>query len=315
MSTATEELTREELQKIWDEEAAGDTPAVDTSPEPSATRSGKAVTQQDDGGQPAAEEQDGAQQAADTQDPGAKPEAQDPMAEINAKLSRLDALDRLEQRVRNTEGHIGGLTSTLNAFREELKAAASVAAASAPGAAPSKQQISAAAGSLAKWESLKSDFPEWADAIDERLGAMSAPSPAVDVAALRKQMETELTAKIRADVEAAFEPRLVDITHRGWRSLVRTPEFVQWINAQPENVRQLAASPKADDAIDLLDLYKGANKVNPKTAEEITAERKARLRQAANVPRGQGAATPRRSIDDMTDEEYWQYLATQGVKS
>jgi len=305
MSTETEELSREELQKIWNEEAAGTGPAAESNPEPSATRSGEAENQQDeDSGQPAAREDD-----APPQGQAAQP---DPLEEINKRLAKLDAIDRLEQRVRNTEGHIGGLTSTLNTFREELKAAATAAAAAAPGAAPSQQQIAAASGNLAKWESLKSDFPEWAEAIDERLGAAQAQK--VDVDALRQQVASELAPKIRAELEASFEPRLVDIAHRGWRQLVNTPEFVEWIKAQPADVQRLAASPKADDAIDLLDRYKETRKVIPKTAEEIAAERQARLRQAANAPRGQGAGIPRKGIDDMTDEEYWQYLANQGAK-
>lgn len=299
MSTETQELTREDLQKMWDEEAAGDTPAAEPPPQPAATRSGEAENLQDDtGGRPAAN------------DEAEPPLPQDPMDEIRA---RLGVLDRLEQRVRNTEGHIGGLTSELGTFRKELKAAATAAAATAPGAAPNQTQIAAAAKNLAKWESLKSDFPEWADAIDERLGAATPQQPAVNVDELRKQVADELTPRLKAEIEASMEPRLVDVAHRGWRTLVNTPEFVQWINAQPENVRQLAASPKADDAIDLLDRYKETRKVTQKTSEEIAAERQARLRQAANTPRGQGANTPRRSADDMTDEEYWAYLAKQGV--
>ena len=297
MSTETQELTREDLQKMWDEEVAGETPAAETPPQPPATRSGEAENLQDDaGGQPAAN------------DEAEPPLPQDPMDEIRA---RLGVLDRLEQRVRNTEGHIGGLTSELGTFRKELKAAATAAAATAPGAAPNQTQIAAAAKNLAKWESLKSDFPEWADAIDERLGANVQPK--VNVDEIRQQVAAELTPRLKAEIEASMEPRLVDVAHRGWRMLVNTPDFVQWINAQPENVRQLAASPKADDAIDLLDRYKETRKVLPKTSEEIAAERQARLRQAANTPRGQGANTPRRSADDMTDEEYWAYLAKQGV--
>lgn len=282
---AVEELNREDLQKIWDEEAAGEgtPPVIEPSPEAPAQASGE----------------------QETEPPEKEPEpTPDPLDEIRAKLG---VLDRLEQRIRNTEGHIGGLTSELRTFQKELKTAA-VAAVDTQGAAPSQQQIAAAAKSLEKWNSLKGDFPEWADAIEERIGALPTPQAQqpIDVDALRKT--------IVAEVAASYEPRLVDVAHRGWRQLVRTEGFKDWLNAQPDEVRSLAGSPKADDAIELLDRYKETNKVIPKTADEIEAERRARLKSAAESPRGQGSLPHRKGIDDMTDEEYWNYLARTGGK-
>ena len=270
------ELSQEEMQKLWDEEVAGDAPPVIDPPKESEAE------------EPAAEAEEAVAQA----------QAPDPLEEIRAKLG---VLDRLEQRIRNTEGHIGGLTSELRTFQKELKTATAVAV-EAPGPAPSKQQIAAAATSLEKWNSLKGDFPEWTEAIEERIGAMPTAQAAqpVDVDALR--------AKITAEVHAAFEPRLVDVAHRGWRQLVRTEGFKSWLDVQPDDVRNLAGSPKADDAIDLLDRYKAASNVLPKTAEEIEAERKARLKSAADSPRGQGSLPNRKGPDDMTDAEYWNYL-------
>lgn len=48
----------------------------------------------------------------------------------------------------------------------------------------------------------------------------------------------------------------VEAAHPGWRVLVNTSEFGTWMKQQPQSVRALAASPRAADAILLLDLFK-----------------------------------------------------------
>lgn len=223
---------------------------------------------------------------------------------------RLEVLDRLEQRLRNTEGHIGGLTSEVKRFQKELQGA--TAAAAKASQAPTATQIAAASATMEKWQSLKNDFPEWAEAIDERLSGLApAATPSVDVEGIRSEIREELGKEFDRKVEH----RLVDIAHRGWRQLVNTSEFRTWLAAQPDDVRRLSASEYAEDAIDLIDRYKASVKVSSKTADQIETEKRARLSAAAAAPRG-GGTTPvlRKSVEDMTDDEYWAYLASSGGK-
>ncbi|HEY5800921.1 MAG TPA: hypothetical protein VIT92_11920 [Burkholderiaceae bacterium] len=51
---------------------------------------------------------------------------------------------------------------------------------------------------------------------------------------------------------------MVENVHPGWLALVKTPEFKDWHAKQPAEIRALSASPRADDAILLLNTYKSS---------------------------------------------------------
>lgn len=54
---------------------------------------------------------------------------------------------------------------------------------------------------------------------------------------------------------ATGDDGLVERVHPGWKGIVRTSQFAQWLNSQPANIRELANSSTPADAIRLLDLY------------------------------------------------------------
>ena len=86
----------------------------------------------------------------------------------------LEAISGMTGRLRRVEGHIGGLTTA----QRELRAAVDAARQQtqrAGGAAPTDAEI-AAANTSAKWKQMKEDFPDWAEAMEERLTAMSGPA-------------------------------------------------------------------------------------------------------------------------------------------
>ncbi|NUX58659.1 hypothetical protein [Paraburkholderia youngii] len=289
---SAEELTE---QQLWDEEAkATDAPAdapVVVQPAAETTPVETVVEQQQ-------------QQQQQTDDPyaGLHPT-------IRAKL---EAQDLLAERLRKAEGHIGGLSSENKRITAEL--AAAKAAADAVRSAPTQTQVANAQRSTEKWDQLKQDFPEWADALEERLGSNAQP----DLDGLRRQIRDELTpqltseisARLKADIAAETEGRLVNVAHRGWKDLVKTPEFTAWYGQQPEHVKALGASPTAEDAITLLDHYKAQAASRPDAAA-IKASRQQRMQDAATVVRGNAAMAPVKSTDDMTPEEYWNHLARQ----
>ena len=53
------------------------------------------------------------------------------------------------------------------------------------------------------------------------------------------------------------EVKRINRAHRGWRKLVAREGFRLWLYAQPAHIRRLADSPHVEDAIHLLNLYKG----------------------------------------------------------
>jgi hypothetical protein len=289
VENGTPELTE---QQLWDQEAQ-------LADKPDAT----AVT-------PA--EPKPAVPAAETK-PAQQAEPTDPYEGLHPAIrAKLEAQDQLAERLRKTEGHIGGLVSENKRIKDEL--AAAKAAAEAVRNAPTQAQLAQAKASTQKWDQLKTDFPEWADALEERLGATAQP----DLDGLRNQIRDELTpqltqqisSQLKAEIAAETEGRLVNIAHRGWKDTVKSPEFVSWYEAQPADVKALGASPTAEDAITLLDSYKAATAGKP-SAAQIKQQRQQRMQEAATVARGNQGGAPVKSTDDMSPEEYWNHLARQ----
>jgi hypothetical protein len=206
--------------------------------------------------------------------------------ELLDKIAGLEAMmGQMTQRLRNAEGHIGGLGSQL---KQQQQLAQQVAASG--GEAPSAGEIRAAQGSAKAMEALRRDYPEFGkamqEALSEHLQSMQAQQPGVslnDIAWLRSEMSVEMR-------------------HEGWQDRVKTPEFVGWLTRQPREVQMLAASESPQDAIRLLDLHSDAT-------NSMTTQRKQRLSSAAAIPSGRSGSNARaKPIEDMTPQEYWRYL-------
>lgn len=283
-------------QQVWDQEAS-----QANAPQPAAAAAANPVPTE-----PVA-----ASEPTKPVTPAAEPT--DPYAGLHPAIrAKLEQQDQLMDRIRKAEGHIGGLSSENRRIKDEL--AAAKAAAEAVRSAPTQAQVVQAKASTEKWDQLKTDFPEWADALEERLGATAQP----DIEGLRSQIRDELTpqltehisTRLKAEIASETEGRLVNIAHRGWKDTVKTPEFVSWYEAQPADVKALGASPTAEDAISLLDSYKAAVAAKP-GAEQIRQQRQKRMQEAASIARGNQGGAPVKSTDDMTPEEFWNHLARQ----
>lgn len=230
----------------------------------------------------------------------------DPWAGVNPTLkvmfdnmqAKVAVLDETQTRLKQAESRIGAMT---NEFYAAKKAAEGMAA------APSPEQIADAAKSDEDWESLKSEFPEWADATDRRMNMKIA---AVETR-LRKELSSAGTDPAAIQQEVAklrgeYQRDLVSVRHPGWEQIITTPEYRAWLQDQPESVKEKVKSEKAVDAIFVLDAYGGKA---PKTAAEIAEDRKKRMRDSVN-PQGQ-KAVPLKSESDMTEAELRATIAAE----
>lgn len=213
------------------------------------------------------------------------------------KIAGLEAmLGQVTQRLRNAEGHIGGLGSQL---KQQQQVAAQVTAKG--GDAPSASEIREAQSSPAKMDALKKDYPEFAEAMEsalnERLATLEQQLKQVQQPAQQQQPgvgQAEI-ARLRAEMA-------VEVRHPGWQDRVQTPEFVGWLQRQPREVQLLAASDSPQDAVRLLDLHADATKA-------ATSQRTQRLSAAAAIPSGRSGGNVRsKPVEDMTPQEYWAYL-------
>ena len=283
----TETSQQEEAKRIWDQLDSEETgqPVVAQEADPA------------DAIEPTAEQ--AAEQVQEQEATEAKPEAvqdEDPKV-LRDKIAGLEAmLTQLSGRVRNTEGHIGGLSSQLKAQVEAARAVQN-----SGGDAPTAKEIRDAQGDPGALKKLTEDYPEFAKAL----------APAIDAVVSERMAKIETQFKQnsggpdpiseieRLRTELKFER--VEAKHAGWQEKVKRPEFIGWLQKSPREVQMLAASPEPADAVRLLDLYEEAKK------PQVTNQAKG-IAAAAALPTGRQSGARQKSVDQMTPQEYWAYL-------
>ena len=283
MTTAQETTnSQDEAQKIWNQLEAEE-----------AGRAQPPESGESDFPEAAAPTDDTATAPAEQADATTGEEALEPTGEqvLFDKIAGLESmLTQVTQRLRNAEGHIGGLGSQL---KQQLQAAQQVT--SKGGDAPTAGEIRQAQQSPKAMESLKRDYPEFAEAMEaaltEQMQAMKAAMPQPQA----QGVTPDEFARMRSEMA-------VEIRHPGWQDRVRTPEFMGWMQRQPREVQMLAASDSPQDAVRLLDLHNDAMK-------SATSTRTQRLNSAAAIPSGRSGSQARtKAVEEMSPQEYWRYL-------
>lgn len=223
---------------------------------------------------------------------------------LQAKLAEFDKMAALFPQLVNELNAAKGRIGKMQSDWDKARAAAEQ---------PSQTQIAAAAKDPERWAELKKDFPEWGDAItdfvDSRLGSVAGgKGPTAEEI---EQLVAQRTAGATAQLEAAFNEKLVTMRHPGWKDTVKTDDFKTWFEAQDAATKALAESTDGLDAIRMLDLFVEAKK-KPVTA--VREERQSRLAAAATPARPAQAGSVTKSFDEMTPQEQWNHLAAQREK-
>ncbi|CAB4159662.1 hypothetical protein UFOVP715_70 [uncultured Caudovirales phage] len=284
------QLSSEEAQNLWDEEAS----KLGADSDVSATEQFAAAPE--------------TPQEPEPQQAQLEPEQpEDPLAglspAVRAKLAQIDELAQanaqLLHHVKTTEGRVA-------AMQREAQQARQAATQVAPQDAPTQVAIVSAAKNPEKWEQLKQDFPEWADAMEEYVASkLGAPSQQQNLSpeAVAQFVQQEV-ANTRAEMGRLMEEARIEGKYENWRETINTTEFAQWYSVQAPETRALADSAAARDAIKMLDLFSAAQS---RSAGDIKQERGARLAAAATTRTGQ--TPPPKTIGDMSPAELWNYEA------
>ena len=281
------QLSSEEAQNLWDEEASkltadGDTSATEllaTAPE----------TPQD----------------FEPEQAQVEPEQpEDPLAglslAVRAKLAQIDDLAQanaqLLHHVKTTEGRVAAMQREAQQARQ-----------AAMQEAPTQTAIVSAAKNPEKWEQLKQDFPEWAGAMEEyvasKVGGQQQQQQVLTPEQVAGYVQQQV-AQTRAEMGRLMEEARIEGKYENWRDTVNTTEFAQWFTVQSPETRALADSSAARDAIKMLDLFNTSKSVS---ATDIKQERGARLAAAATTRTGQ--TPPPKTLGDMSPAELWNYEA------
>jgi uncharacterized protein YhaN len=298
-----DDLSQDQLQEIWNEEAAkqdaGETPA--DTPQAAASLVDETAPQ----------ESGAAVQEASAQIPE---QLADPLASLPAEVrAALAKIPQLEQANAQLLHHVKTAEGRVAAMQREFQQARQAATQVAPQDAPSQNQMAAAVKNPEKWEQLKQDFPEWAGAMEEyvaaKLGSVQPAAPGLDPRAVAAFVHQQV-AQTKAEMARTLEEARIEGKYDDWKNTVNTTDFVQWFTVQSPEVQSLANSPTARDAIRMLDLFHDSKK---RSAAEIRQERGARLAAAATVRPGQ--TPPPKTLDDMSPAELWNFEAAQREKT
>ena len=301
------QLSLEDAQKLWNEEAArldaGDEPA-----EENKAAAAENLPQDDD-----QEMQAQAPEAQSAEEPQQPEQPEDPLAGLpEAVRAKLAQIDQLAQANAQLLHHVKTAEGRVAAMQREFQQARTAQQQVAPDQAPSQGQMAAAAKNPEKWEQLKQDFPEWAGAMEEyvasQLGSVKPQGSNLDPQAVAQFVHQQV-AQTKAEMGRLLEEARIEGKYDNWRDVVNTTEFAQWFTVQPPEVRALADSAAARDAIRMLDMF---HQAKSRTASEIKQERGARLAAAATTRPGQ--TPPPKTLDDMSPEELWNYEAKKREK-
>lgn len=246
-----------------------------------------------------------AEQEEQQAEPEAAPEA-DPWEGVPAALkqtlealqSKVSTIDTIGNEVKQWSGRVGAIQRELQLQRNAAEQAAKTVS-----EAPTKQQMAEAAQDDEAWSELKDEFPEWADALEKRTGKLEKKF-SEQIESLRQQQPQ---APDLSALRREYDQKLLTIKHPSWQQLVASPEYNEWLNKQPQDVRQKALeSTDALECIEVLDQFTAAKS----PVKDVVDKRKERLASSVSAPSG-GRPVRSKSIDDMTPEEYREHVAKQ----
>jgi hypothetical protein len=300
-----ENLSQEEVQSVWNEEAA----KLDADDSSSANQLLATMPDEDP---PQIQDNEVDQAASELEAATESETEEDPLAGLSdvvrAKLAQIDDLAtanaQLLHHVKTAEGRVA-------AMQREFEQARKAATQTSTQEAPSQGQIATAAKNPEKWDQLKQDFPEWADAMEEyvtsKLGSNQA-APNLTSEQVVDFVKQQVDAS-KAEMGRLLEEARIEGKYENWRDVVNTTEFAQWFTVQNPQTRALADSSSARDALRMLDLF---HSTKTRSAADIKQERGQRLAAAATTR--PGSTPPPKTLDDMSPAELWNYEATKREK-
>ena len=194
-------------------------------------------------------------------------------SEIKNLFARVSKLDELEAQVRKANGKIGELNGKLQEFSSKPQ---SQPTQSAPAAKFDDE-------SLSQWAN---DYPELVAIAEKR---------ALEIAEEKfKAIQVPDPQAIKSEIYRETQLELMDTLHEGWREKIASEDFNLWINAQPDNVRQVFQT--TERAKDLSGILTGFENWKKNVADR-GAKNKQRL-EAALTPDGAPSRGPKAPSDE-----------------
>lgn len=233
------------------------------------------------GGEPAdAPEQDESEeqneQGSDNQEEGEQvPDSTDEPDEVTKLKAELQAANH---KFNSVNGRINAYQRQINELKQQQQRAPQPSAGDNP---------QGSGMSDAKWEALKQDYPDIAEAMEAQLNGVRSQYQN-ELQQLRQQVEPIQQRQQKAEYEQyrSSEEQALNSAHPDWKEVVRTTEYNEWLQQQPYRIQQFMESDKAEDNIYLLNAFKStrSNAQATPDANPVQQRRERQLQQAKTIP-------------------------------
>lgn len=156
-----------------------------------------------------------------------------------------------------------------------------------------------------EWETLKEDYPDIANALEKKLGAIEQ-----SYQSQLKRFDSQLEPVRQSQQEQYRNMQLqaLETAHSDWREVVQSDDYSQWLQSQPQEIQAFMQSSEADKNIYLLNSYK-ASKGMSQAPSNIQQKRNRQLQQSRTVPNRTTSNANRTIAEDDYDAAFDYYAS------
>lgn len=229
-------------------------------------------------------------------------EQQDPWAVVPEPLrNQFQQLQQSNQKLEADHRANSLRVQALNRKTEELQQA--LAAKEAAGGKQNNAPGTPTADDLEgmSFEEVEQEFPELAKFIKAQVSAAVTPIQQ-QLAPVQQLVSERQQAEYRVVIEQEYQR--LEQQHPDFREIVAKPELKAWVASQPLKVQQMYESESADDAANLLTLFKATTGYVTAPASPQAQPTNSLADHVATERKGSGTPTAVRRTDDNFDDAF-----------
>lgn len=244
-------------------------------------------------------EQDGAEEVeADEAETGNDEEAEgesEPEAQEPDELTKLkEENQRLQHQFNSVNGRVSAYQRQAEQYKQQLE---------------QRQTQQAQAGdnpqgsgmSDEKWEALKKDYPDIAEAMESQLNGIRSQYES-QISTLKNEVEPlkQYQQQTQQELHINSQMQALESQHPDWREVVNTEDYNQWLQTQPPSIQQLMNSTDAQDNIFLLNTFKATRAPQAPAVNPVISKRERQLKQSQTLP----SRSTKGGQNEIADDDY-----------
>lgn len=252
-----------------------------------STESDDEPEQVEESAEPDSEE---APEAEGSEETESEPEAQEP--------DELTKLKEENQRLQHQFNSVNGRVSAYQRQAEQYKQQLEQRQAQQPQAGDNPQ---GSGMSDEKWEALKQDYPDIAEAMEAQLNGIRSQYES-QISTLKNEVEPlkQYQQQTQQELHINSQRQALESQHPDWRDVVNTEDYAQWLQTQPPSIQQLMNSTDAQDNIFLLNTFKATRAPQAPAVNPVISKRERQLKQSQTLP----SRSTKGGQNEIADDDY-----------